>query len=139
MTDQIPRLYATLVIITNMPFTEDQSLAYYLVTFAFLSRSDSRISRTSCLKARVAIQSFGLRPGVVSQAAIITLRAETSLSKKWELCELLLFELKYPYRTCSTSCELLFYELKFLEGSSGGSASYYFLNTTYCNNCIFYN
>ena len=55
---------------TNMPFTEDQSLTYYLVTFAFLWKSHSRILRTSHLKARGAINRFPLRPGVVSQAAI---------------------------------------------------------------------
>ena len=70
------------------------------------SRSDSWIMSTSCLKGALATNMFAPKGAAYSHGCIITLRAEASGKKQWELCELLL------------------YELRLLEKSSGSSANY---------------
>ena len=76
------------------------------------SRSDSWIMSTSCLKGALAINMFAPKGAAYSHGCIITLRAEASGKKQWELCELL-FEnlqrfalrvtLREPTEVCSTS------------------------------------
>ena len=80
---------STLMIITSMPFTRDQRCISLVCSFQILSNSDDTILSISSLKRSLAINSFASERPVIIQATIITLRAEPSKRKQWELCELL--------------------------------------------------
>ena len=71
VTESVPQQIFALMIIMDMPFTQDLSLIPKLGPFVFLPRSDIRISRTSHLKARLATHSFGLRGQLLSPRALL--------------------------------------------------------------------
>ena len=82
-----------LVIITDMALTQDLSLLPKLARFAFLSRSDVRISRTSCLKGRLAIYMFDPLGRLLAPGRIITLRALASKRKQRSSASHVLFNI----------------------------------------------
>ena len=80
---------SALMIITNMPLAQDQSVIPKLVCFEFLSRSDSSIRSTSRLKHAFATNMFAPRRMPDSLSTIIT-PSLSFFKEARELCESLL-------------------------------------------------
>ena len=87
-TKPVLQQISALSISMDTPFIQDLSLIPKLCYSRGASRSDSTILRISCLKPALATHSFDSQRGCSVPGRIITLRAEASGRKQWELCEL---------------------------------------------------
>ena len=82
MTESVLQQIFALMITTDMPLTQDLSLAPKLGYLRFLSRSDISIKSPSRLKTARATKMFGHKGMPNTHSTIITLRAWASLRKQ---------------------------------------------------------
>ena len=93
VTEPVLQQIFTLMIIMDMPFTQDLSLIPKLCSSSPLLNSDRWIRRSSCLKGCLAINSFGLKGQLLAPGRIITLRALASKRKQRSSASHVLFNI----------------------------------------------